>query len=332
MRRAVAIPAVLLAMCTAGWVVNREDDAQDLDRHLRGLPGVADTEIRYSSDFTNGENFDLTVTLDPNITEPQVRQVGGYFVEHATATGLAEDSAELWLRLPIVPAPPENLYTDPYSEARFRLGRSTTSDNPTADGIADSAAVWLRAAHSPVAAEVTLSQPEWGGGGDTRDITITMRPGATSAQALALQAADPALADASWGISLVSDRSHRPHSYYASPRPPSDADLQTWREISAVVGASEEARGETSIPAERGHQAETTVEIGLPDGRGGGAEARRIAFTVADLVTRLGPPVELIAQTETGTVELIVGGCYRHNPKHVREPLERELSQRYETC
>src|SRR5215218_2978995 len=108
MRPVVAIPAVLLVVCATGCVTDREDDAQDLDGHVQGMPGVADTEVRYHNDFTNGENFDLTVTLRPDITEPQVRQVGGYFVEHATGTGLAEDSAGLSLRLPVVPPPPKN--------------------------------------------------------------------------------------------------------------------------------------------------------------------------------------------------------------------------------
>jgi hypothetical protein len=40
----------------------------------------------------------------------------------------------------------------------------------------------------------------------------------------------------------------------------------------------------------------------------------------------------LTAQTGEGAAEVIVGGCYRHDADHVRLPLERELSQRYETC
>jgi hypothetical protein len=328
MRRVVAIPAVLLVVCTAGCVTDREDDAGDLDRHVRGMPGVADTEVRYHSDFTSGENFDLTVTLEPGITEPQVRQVGGYFVEHATGTGLAENSAELSLRLPVVPPPPKDSGILGYSEASFSFGRSTTISNAGADAVADSAAVWLRAVRSPVAARVALTQPRGSGPGDSRGITVTLRPDATSAQAFAAQAADPALADASWGISLPAERYRHPHTYYSTPRPPSDADLRTWREISAVVGGSEEARGSTTVPAERGRQAETDVEIGLPDG----PDARRVAFEVADLLTRFGRPVELTAQTGEGAAELIVGGCYRHDADHVALPLERELSRRYETC
>ncbi|MCZ8381700.1 hypothetical protein O6P37_22775 [Mycobacterium sp. CPCC 205372] len=332
MRPVVAIPAILLVVCTAGCVTNREDDARDLDRHVHGMPGVAGTEVRYHNDFTNGENFDLTVTLDPGITEPQVRQVGGYFVEHATGTGLAEDSAEMSLRLPVVPPPPKNSGILDYSEASFSFGRSTTVSNAGADAVADSAAVWLRTVRSPVAARVALTQPRWNGSGDSRGITVTLRPDATSAEVLAAQAADPALADASWGISLPAEPYRHPHTYYSTPRPPSDADLQTWREISAVVGGSEEARGSTTVPAERGRQAETDVEIGLPDGYGAGADARRVAFAVADLLTRFGRPVELTAQTGEGAAEVVVGGCYRHDADHVALPLERELSQRYETC
>jgi hypothetical protein len=332
-RPIVAVLVLILVSCTvAGCVVNRRDDAQDLDRHLGTMPGVADTEMRYSSDFTNGEAFDLTVTLGQAITETQVREVAGYFADHTAATGLAEDSAELSLRLPIVPPPQKSLYNDGYSEARFEFGRSTTSDNPTADEIADSAAAWLRAARSPVAAEVTLAQPISGGEGDSRAVRVTMRPGATQADALALQATDRALANASWGISLEADNTYRPHTYYSTPRPPRDADLQTWREVSALVGATESASGRTDVPAQRGKQAETAVEFGLPDGYGSEADARQIAFGVAALLRRFDRPVEMTAQTGGGPVELIVGGCYRHDADHRPQSLEVELSKEYESC
>ena len=313
-------------------MADRRDDAEDLDQHVRTMPGVADTEMRYSSDFTAGEQLGLTVTLDRDVTDAQVRDIGGYFTDHTGATGLAEVSAELLLRLPIVPPPPKTLYSYDYSVARFGLGRSKTSANSTAAEIADSAATWLRAARSPVAAEVTLTQPTGGGKGDARTITVTMRPGATQNSALELQAGEPGLADASWGISLAADSTRRPHTYYSRPRPPSDADLQTWREVSALVGATEEASGRTDIPAEQGHQAETTVEIGLPDGYGNEADARRIAFGVAAVLRRFGRPVEMIAQTGDGAIRLIVGGCYRRDADHLPRPLEAELSDEYESC
>jgi hypothetical protein len=199
-RPAFAIPAVLLAVCTAGCMIDREDDAQDLDRHVRGMPGVAETEVRYRSDFTNGENFDLTVTLHPDITEAQVRQIGGYFVEHASETGLAETSAELDLRLPAVPPPPKNSDISEYSQASFKFGRNATTSNAGADAVADSAAVWLRTVRSPVTSSVALNQPRWGESADSRRITVTLRPDATEAHVLAVQAADPALAGASWGV------------------------------------------------------------------------------------------------------------------------------------
>jgi hypothetical protein len=52
---------------------------------------------------------------------------------------------------------------------------------------------------------------------------------------------------------------------------------QTWREISAVLGDSEEARATTTVPAERGRQTETDVGIGLPDGYGSAADAHHIS-------------------------------------------------------
>jgi hypothetical protein len=67
-----------------------------------------------------------------------------------------------------------------------------------------------------------MSAPTWNGAGDSRAVRITLQLTATQSEALALQGDEPMIADASWGITVQGDPENRPHTYYASPRPPSD--------------------------------------------------------------------------------------------------------------
>lgn len=311
---------------------DRSGDAKRLDQQIRGMPGVADTDMDYKSDFTNGERFDLTVTLRPDVTDQQVSDIGRTFVDTTARTGLDERSADLKLRYPIDPPPPKNNYTSDYSAAYFGAGDMKGPDNPTADDVAKNAAVWLRAARSPVTSDVTLVEPSSGKPAGSPEFTVTLQPWATAADATKLQASDPGLADASWGISVIGDEMYRPHDYYSTPNPPTDSELDLWRQLSALVGVSEMAKGQTTVPALRGMQAETIIEIYLPDGAGSEQDARRIAYGVARLVLRFDHPVQLTLQTGDGTAELIVGGCYRHQADHVSPPLQAELSTAFEKC
>ena len=207
-------------------------------------------------------------------------------------------------------------------------------NNPTADEVAENAAVWLRAARSPVTSDVTVVvQPFFGQPAGSPEFTVTLRPWATAADATRLQASDPGLAGASWGISVIGDdEMYRPHDYYSTPTPPTDVELDLWRQLSALVGVSEMAKGQTTVPAARGMQAETIIEISLPDGAGSEPDALRIAYGVARLVLRFDHPVQLTLQTGDGTAELIVGGCYQHDAKHLVQPLEADLSTAFEKC
>jgi hypothetical protein len=101
----------------------------------------------------------------------------------------------------------------------------------------------------------------------------------------------------------------------------------------SIAAATRSASTNRSIvPAERGIQAETRIEIQLPDGAGSEPDARRIAYGVARLLRRFDHPVQLILHTGDGPAELIVGGCYQHDAKHVVQPLEAELSTAFEKC
>lgn len=331
---AMAAAMVLaIGFMAAGCIFDNRSDAEDLDRHIRAMPGVADTDMRYGNTFTSGEHFDLYVTLRQDVTESQIRDIGRYFADRTDETGLAERSAELSLRLPIMPPPPpKNLYAKDYQSAYFSRGPSSAAHSPTGDDIADAAAAWLRMARSPIVADASLTAPTWNGAADSRWVTITLKPTATQAEALALQAGEPMLSDASWGISVQGDPMYRPHEYYASPRPPSDDDLRTWREISALIGYYYEATGQTTVPTAAGKQAETVVEFAIATDAGSQPQARQIAFGVPTLLQRLGRPVAVTIRTVDGSAEFIVGGCYRHDGKHHALPLERELSATFEKC
>ncbi len=332
-RASIATATVLvIGFTAAGCFLNRSSDADDLNRHIRAMPGVADTDMTYRTHMTSGERFDLNVTLQQDITEAQIRDIGKYFANGTDKTGLAEHSAALSLRLPIVPPPARgNLYVQDYQSASFSRGPST-AHSPTGADIADGAAAWLRMARSPIVADASLSAPNWGGAGDSRHVTITLKPIATQAEALAFQAGEPILSDADWGIAIQDNPRYRPHTYYASPRPPSDDDLRTWREISALVGAYSEATGQTDVPAAPGQQAETVVKFAIATDAGSQAQAREVAFGVPTLLQRFGRPVAVIISTGDGPAEIVVGGCYRHDGKHHAHPLERELSAKFEKC
>jgi hypothetical protein len=111
--------ALAINFTAAGCFLDRRSDAEHLDRHVRALPGVAATDMTYDKNFTSGENFRLKVTLQQNVTDPQIRDIGKYFADRTDETGLAERSADLSLRLPIVPPPPKNLYGQDYQSAHF---------------------------------------------------------------------------------------------------------------------------------------------------------------------------------------------------------------------
>lgn len=185
---------------------------------------------------------------------------------------------------------------------------------------------------SPIVADASLTAPNWNGAADSRHVTITLKPTATQAEALALQSGEPMLADADWGISIQDDPTSRPHTYFASPRPPSDDDLRTWREIRALIGSYYEATAQTYVPAAPGQQAETVVKFAIATDAGSQPQARHIAFGVATLLQRLGRPVAVTISGGDGYAEFVVGGCYRHDEKHRVLPLERDLSAQFEKC
>jgi len=333
-QRRIAIVVVLaIGFAAAVCWFDRRGEAEELDRHIRAMPGVAHTDMTYSNTYTSGERFSMDVALQQDITEQQIQDIGRYFANRTDETGLAERSAYLFLRLPILPPPPpENLFARDDHLASFSRGPFNTAHSPSGDDIAAAAAAWLRVARSAIVADASLTAPTWGGPADSHQVAVTLKPTVTQAQALALQAVEPMLSDANWGISIQDDPTDQPHTYFASPRPPSDHDLRTWREISALVGSYQEASGQTYVPVAAGQQAETVVKFAIATDAGSQAQARQVAFGVPTLLQRFGRPVAVTIRGGGGAAEFIVGGCYRHDGKHRATPLERELSAKFETC
>jgi hypothetical protein len=323
--------AAAVVWSASACFVDRRHDAELVDRQIKAMPGVAGTDMRYESSFENGQNFRLTVQLDTQVTQPQATEIGRTFVDQMQRHHLGGHKVEFDVRYPAVPQL-KSLYLTDYSQAMFTMGANASPPvDPSAAYVGDSIAVWLHAVRSPVAEYADLNQPTWGGPAQSRDIFITLKPGTTAAEAQALQNSDPSFANATWRILIATDPIYRPQEYRSKPKPPSDHDMALWRQIIAIVGPHDEASGSTQIPADHG-QAETQIEVSLPTGRDSEPAAHQMAVSVADLVQGFGRPVALTLRTADGSVQIIVGGCWRGEPDHRRLPLEVEMSRRYEKC
>ena len=302
-------------------------DAKAIEQQIGGLPGVSSTRMDYHSYSTTGEQFDLTVNLLPEVTDQQAVQISRVFVDEAHRSGLDENNAALSLQFSGPEPPSKYPGTEKYSSATFRFGHQSMRANPSAEKIGQYATVWLRAARSGIAERVELVSPQGGSSGDTRDITITLDPSTPEAKAVELQHSDPELAAVDWVIHLPIS-AVQSHDYTSTPDPPTDAARAAWAEISAVVGKYYEASATTSP---RG-QAETSVDITVPESADSAQSVTRIAHGVPPLLPRFGHPTQLNLTIPDGNVELIVGGCMEHKPGHVRLPLELELAAQYEKC
>jgi hypothetical protein len=333
MHKSAMIGLAAVMVCpTSGCLGDSRDDANRVGQLIKMMPGVASTEMRYESSFENGRNFSLTAELNARVTEQQAVEVGRTFVEQMQGHHLASHRVELDIRYPATPQLKNNYLVD-YSQAMFKLGDNASPPlNLSAADVGDSTAVWLRAIRSPAAEYVDLSQPTFGGPARGRDIFITLKPGTPWASAQTLQRSDPALAKVDWRIMIVTDQTFRPQEYISKPNPPSDQDTGLWRQITELVGLRTNVGGSTHIPAERGGQAETQIEAGLPTGPDADSEGHQIAMSLADLVRQFGRPVELTLNSGDGPVRIIVGGCERHEPDRRRLPLEIEMSRIYENC
>ncbi|PQM46909.1 hypothetical protein C1Y40_02904 [Mycobacterium talmoniae] len=201
----------------------------------------------------------------------------------------------------------------------------------------------MRVARSPIATQATLRQPESGSNDVHQDFTVDLRPQATAAQAEALQRREPALATATWCIRGPPGRpGRRAALVLLAPAPPSDHDKDLWDKISAAAGPDNSADGRTA-PRSGAVQADTDIGITINSSTNTDAATDQVARSVAALLPQFGHPTALVVDTKVyyrndwsmrsnTALEIVVGGCYRHQPHHERTPLELELSAMYEKC
>ncbi len=96
---------------------------------------------------------------------------------------LGGHKVEFDIRYPAEPQQKNN-YLTAYSQAAFTLGENASPPaDPGASDVGDSIAVWLHAIRSPIAEYVDLNQPTWAGSAQSGDIVVTLKPGATAAEA-----------------------------------------------------------------------------------------------------------------------------------------------------
>jgi hypothetical protein len=326
----VVVLAVVMWLAAGCFMSDRRSEAESIERQIRSMPGVGGlgTELSYDSGSiwkSQGPSFLLVVWLDPTITAQQAADIGRVFVDK-TGHGFSRHGLEIDLRIPLKP----DNFID-YSQASFKFGKPTGGVTRPSD-VAASIRVWVHAVHSPVAEQVNLVSQ--GGDAASPGFDITLKSDATSAGAHELQDSDPALAHVLWHIRGEPDARYISESQHdlQSTTPPSDSVIAAWRQITTIVGRFQRATGVTATPVVAPRRAETEIEIYAPTGRDSEPEDRRIAMSVADLLPQFGHPVALTIYINDGRVELVVGGCWRHDKDQQRLPLELEMSRIYEHC
>ncbi|BBZ15535.1 hypothetical protein [Mycobacterium branderi] len=293
------------------------------------MPGVFATDMTYNSGIGVGKRFDIAVRLERATTADKAVAIGRTFTDQRLRRGLGDYDGSLFVYYPTAGTLPK-VPGDEESVALFGFGHSDGYPDPAVDDVAASIAAWMHAVHSPVAERVNLNQPTEDDPA-SRAITVTLARDATQASATALQRSDPALDDALWTLSLVVSDVGTTHNYSTSPMPPSDTERALWSDISAVIGRYYDADGKTH-PRGKTDQTETHIEINIDQSPEAAENIQRIGRGVAALLPRFGHPAAMVVQTPDGPIEILVGGCYRHQPDHRRLPLELELSKLYEKC
>jgi hypothetical protein len=328
----IAVLGVVMGMSACAW--DRRDRARQVTEHVGGLPGVASTSMAYDAKAPEGARFSLVVTLAPSVSESQAQAIGTTFAGDVGSLTFAFHEISL-----VIDMPPEEGGDASASVARFTFG-GTFPPSSTAADIGAGISGWLRAVRSPVADRVMLTAGRLDQGVATRDITIYLHPEASAAAALALQDNDPVLADATWSLRLAPDGPRGrdqdslgdDHEFLSQPRPLDEHEKSLWTQINELVGAANHASGVAGSPFGHPHQGDIAINVGIAYGPDEIEQGRRIGYAVAALLPQFGRPVALELDYGEGPVEIIVGGCYRHEGYHTPLPMETDLSRRYERC
>ena len=326
----VGAVAASLASLTSCFPFDRRGAAEDLDQRIRAMPGVERTMLTYNAGIDAGKNFSLTVTLAPSATTQEAVNVGTTFVRDRIDDGLGDHDGSLSLTYPSAEDTGDAVRNE--SRASFDFGPKDGAADPTEQQVADGISLWSSVRNSPVVNIVEVSEPSRRGEPEGPNVTVLLKLDADAEAVAQLQRTTPGLQTASWEYAVPYDSPVYRRSYVSTPNPPSASDMALWTEISGVNGPYYDAKG-TTRPMTDGSQAVTSVEIDIqgthPETL---AAVPRISRAVAALLPRFGHPAQLVVRGSEERIELVVGGCYRHDAGYVATPLESELSRQYEKC
>lgn len=328
-------PAVGLLTLTALWLTaacsllgDRRAEAQSIDRQIRSMPGVVETNLHYRWTPFSIDYFAVDVRLAPDVTDTQAADVGKAFANQMNRVRFeGHDTVRLFLRLP---RSSNNEHVPDYSQAEFWFDPAQDELWPGPDQLTDSAAMWLGAARSPATTLVNLTQP-WGDSKLTRGITLVLKTDATDEQIAALEHDVSGRAEVTWQYSLVADATHPPHDYLTSPAPPTDTGKSLFTQINGMLDAADELRVYTDV-SDKPQYSNTRVTVHIADGPDAKERTYRTAESVAQLLPGFGEETKLTISGGGESASIVVGGCTFHEGYYDPSELERDLSEKFETC
>jgi len=335
----IATAVVALSLTGCGFP-NRRGAADAIDKAIRTMPGVANTDIRYDTSFDGGAYFSMTVTLTAQTSNDQGAAVARAFFEQVIAADFTSFHVQLELHYQRPGATPaDSVLNFSYDFVQGVRG------GPSPDAVAETATWWFDVAHSPgvMSAAVTLPLD----GIDAHDgsyVGVTIPVDADDAVLTDLIHRHPQLNSARWNV-VAPSRPYPfpPRSYTSTGRFLDHHSRLTWARIVDQLQPDDVAKASTQIPPDNG-QPPTTVDIGwgLVSGRDGDFE--RVARGVAALLTELPGPVLFQLTTRVmdpvtndvvdRNLAITVGGCTATDPNRLTPPLplENELRHLYERC
>lgn len=291
--------AALASTVLAGCVDDRGSEAQSVGATVRELPGVETVEVDYKNNFTRGESFDLDVGLADTATAEQAQDVVHTFV--SAAHGVAFDTH--------------------YTLLEIGNDKGSVTLRPLSGTGTEVVAQWFGVMSSPVVERVAM-------GADHPPI-VTLRQPVDTGAAEELLRRQPELNGARWLLQVPKTWSIQSTSTYTSYGVIPDAATQrAWTEIVRIAGPHLVIGKFGTDPAT--DRPVSSIAISMkPNTEPWGDD---FAMPVAAALAELDRPVDLIINSGRSSVEITVGGCFRHDEAHVPSVLENELARDYERC
>lgn len=333
------IGAVVVLIAAAGLTAgvsgcgfpNRLGAANSIGDTIRAMPGVNAADVHYDTSFDGGAHFNLEVTLADTASAPQAAAVGRTFVDRMRAANFAEFDVKLEVAYkanhdPDSSVPGSRAEFDYHFDRRARGG-------PSSGDVADSLAMWLQVAQSPVSVGATLIQPAWGGPDTSRSISVALAPSVSDAGIAGLIHAHPDLTTATWILNIPSSQRFAPPRAYQVRGPfPDQHRRALWQQIVDQIGSRDAAQASTDTIDTHAGVPSTRVEVDVDSGPDEPQRFDHIAHVVIPLLPGLGLPVGLRMLGHLDQIEFTLGGCDRPDPHHTPSPLENELRRQYQHC